>query len=98
MVIASIKPGMASWSNVTSPLAASVEITLPRSLNTLYAGLADGCVPACEPERQPASAIKTSNKDARIRRITCPVYSQRTDQGRMKARLAIYLWNEVLFI
>jgi len=47
MVIASMKPGIASWFSVTSPLDASVETTLPRSLYTLKFWLAADCVGAC---------------------------------------------------
>ena len=48
MVIASMKPGIASCLIVTSPVAAFVEMTFPRSLYTLYEESAvDSEVPGC---------------------------------------------------
>src|ERR1039458_2552135 len=74
MVIASMKPGIASWSSVASPLAASVETTLPRSLYTLKFWLAADCVGACCPEWHPASAATAINEQVSNRRITDTVY------------------------
>ena len=72
--MASIKPGIASWSSVASPLAELVETTFPRSLNTLMAELAGVCVEVFSPEWHPANATKASNEQASDRRITATVY------------------------
>jgi hypothetical protein len=67
MVMDSMKPGMASWFSVTSPLPASVETTLPRSGYTLMFGLKDGASAPGAADRHPASATRARSKKERLR-------------------------------
>ncbi len=61
MVIASMKPGMASWSSVT--WVASVEITLPWTVKAFVAEEAAGAAVW----RQPVSAAKRHRMMASLR-------------------------------
>src|ERR1700685_4211930 len=81
MVIASMKPGMASWFSVTSPAATSVRTTLPPSLYALKLLAADSAEALGGLEWHPANRATPSSEQAIKRRITSLVYNRASNQG-----------------
>ncbi len=73
--MAPMKPGIASWLTVTSPVEGLVFTTLPRRWKTLNAGIEDDCCGAVGEEWHPERKKRaTAALDSRKRTINTSVY------------------------